>query len=264
MFKVERIRKIKEIISDCKQIDVATLSSLLSVTDATIRNDLEELEQQNFLTRFHGGATLNSVQDEENINNPFSGSGIKYDKNKEEIGEIAAHLIKEKEWIFLGPGTTSYYIAKALLLRTNINVLTNNFWVASVLSSAPNIQVLFLGGHLSTNGFYSLPDDINAELHNIYLDKCFFSVDGADLEAGYTLSDLSILELIKSISSRSKEIIFAVDCLKFEQRSFRKIGALNFPNILITNDNIPIAFKTYFLEHDVCTYTSYDLESWKL
>ena len=56
MFKIERLRKIKEILADCKQIDVSTLSSLLEVTDATIRNDLEELEKEGFLTRFHGGS----------------------------------------------------------------------------------------------------------------------------------------------------------------------------------------------------------------
>lgn len=264
MFKVERIRKIKEILSDCKQIDVATLRSLLNVTDATIRNDFEELEKEGFLTRFHGGATLNAVQEEEDAQSLFKANSIEYDKHKEEIGEIASRLIEEREWVFLGPGTTAYYIAKALSQRTNINVMTNNFWVVNALASSPGIQVIFLGGHLKRGSFYSLPDDIGAELHDIYLDKCFFSVDGADIDAGYTLSDLSIQELIKAISAHSKEILFGLDCSKFGQRSFRKIGDLDFPDVLITNDNIPDEFKTYYLEHGVRVYASYDLKSWKL
>ncbi len=259
MFKIERLRKIKEILTDCKQIDVSTLSSLLNVTDATIRNDLEELEKEGFLTRFHGGATLNAAQENENSNSPFSGISIAYSRYKEEIGVIAAQLIQEKEWIFLGPGTTSYYIAKALLTRTGINVLTNNFWVSGVLSANPNIQCLFWGGRLVTQGYYSLPDDIDAELHNIYLDKCFFSVDGVDLEAGYTLSDLSVQEIIRAVTPRSRQVIFGLDCEKFGRRTFRKIGDLDFPDIVITNENIPEEYKKYYLEHNVCTYTSYNL-----
>ncbi|MBS5386549.1 MAG: DeoR/GlpR transcriptional regulator [Clostridiales bacterium] len=264
MFKIERLRKIKEILADCKQIDVSTLSSLLEVTDATIRNDLEELEKEGFLTRFHGGATLNTAQEEENNTLTFTGAAPVYDKDKEEIGEIASRLIQEREWIFLGPGTTSYYIAKALLTRNNINVLTNNFWVAGVLSAVPNIQCLFLGGHLVTNGFYSYPDDISAELHNIYLDKCFFSVDGVDFDAGYTLSDLSVQELIRTITPKCKEIIFGIDCSKFGKRAFRKIGDLDFPDIIITNDTITAEYKNYYLEHQIGVYTSYNLENWKL
>lgn len=45
MFKAERLHRIKEIIFERKQIDVATLSTLLNVTEVTIRNDLEQLEK---------------------------------------------------------------------------------------------------------------------------------------------------------------------------------------------------------------------------
>ncbi|SHK30220.1 DeoR/GlpR family DNA-binding transcription regulator [Hespellia stercorisuis] len=261
MFKVERIRRIKEILTDCKQIDVGTLSGLLSVSDATIRNDFEELEREGFLTRFHGGATLNATQTAEELHNPFTGTAIKYDKNKEELGEIAVRLVRDGEWIFIGPGTTSYYIAKALLSRSGINVLTNNFLVASVLSANSSIQVLFIGGRLNCAGFYSFPDNIEAELQDVHLDKCFFSVDGVDMDGGYTLSDWSIQELITSIAAKSEKILFVIDCSKFNKRSFRRIGDLDYPDILVTNDNIPTEFKTYYLEHRVCTYTSYDLDS---
>ena len=57
MFKIERIRRIKEILRDCRQIEVSALSSLLNVSDATIRNDLEELEKEGFCFRI--GRPLN-------------------------------------------------------------------------------------------------------------------------------------------------------------------------------------------------------------
>lgn len=261
MFKVERIRRIKEIIFDRKQIEVATLSSLLNVSDATIRNDLEELEQQGYITRFHGGATLNSASTQEDqINQTLSGNAVAYDKNKEEIGVIAARLVNEKEWIFLGPGTTSYYIAKALVQRNNINVMTNNLLAAAMLSSNPSIRILLIGGFLNNEENYTAPDDINREFHDLYLSKAFFSVDGADLEAGYTLTDSSVMDLIRAVSARCDETVFSIDSTKFGRRSFMKVGDLDFAQSVITNDNTPLPYKKYYLEHGICIYTSYDLK----
>lgn len=262
MFKIERHRRIKEILKDCHQIEVSTLSNLLNVSDATIRNDLEELEKDGFLTRFHGGATLNDniLEEQGNPSSTPNQIQVEYNKRKEEIGEIATRIIKEREWIFLGPGTTCYFIAKALASRSNINILTNNFLVVNVLRENSGVRLLFMGGQVEHSGSYTVPDDWEKELHNIYLDKAFFSVDGVDLQAGYTLSDKPAFEIIRAVIKCSRESIMAVDSSKFEQRTFMKVGDLDIVNTIITNANIPDSYKRYYLEHGIRTYTTYDLK----
>lgn len=252
MLKQERIQQIKDILHERRQITVAVLSQLMNVSEATIRNDLEELEQEGYLTRFHGGAKINSqpIKDDA-LNDAFSMSIVGYDKNKEELGMIAAGLVNEKEWIFLGPGTTSYYIAKALTQRNNIHVLTNNLLVSYILSTNSTIKILLLGGRLDNKGLYTIPNDILSELDNVYLSKSFFSVDGADLKAGYTLSDLNVMEIIKAVSSKCEETIFSIDISKFGQRSFRKIGDLDFADTVILNDNAPESVLAYYYEHGI-------------
>lgn len=116
MFKAARVKKIKEIMIDRGQIDVSTLASLLDVTDVTVRADLELLENQGFIIRTHGGAVLNEEYiNQKRINDLCNGSSIEYNKDKDHIGQIAANLVEENEWIFLSGGETCYYIAKALL-----------------------------------------------------------------------------------------------------------------------------------------------------
>jgi DeoR family transcriptional regulator, fructose operon transcriptional repressor len=261
MSKIERKGKIKEIIFDRRQIDVVTISKMLNVSDATIRNDFEELEKEGYITRYHGGATLNSVSaGEKEINDALSGNIVKYDKNKEEIGLIASSLISDKEWIFLGPGTTSYFIAKALMSRNNIKIFTNNMLVSNILSNNSTIQIHFLGGKIDNLGLYSIPNDITKDLNNIYINKSFFSVDGVDIDAGYTLSDLNVLDIIKAISARCQETIFALDSSKFGQRAFMKVGDLDFAQSVIINDSVSTTFKEYYLEHNISVYTSSHLK----
>lgn len=259
MFKVERHRRIKEILKDCRQIEVSSLSNLLNVTEATIRKDLEELEREGFLTRFHGGATLNL--EESSSSNPSSwNQNIEYDKNKEDIGRTAAQLINEREWVFLGPGTTCYYIACALRDRTNINVLTNNFLVAQALYNISGIRLVFFGGQVEYPGFYTLPEHLEKDLENMYLDKAFFSIDGVDINAGYTLSERPVYDLISIISACSRETIMAFDYTKYKQRAFMKVGNLDFAATVITNPAIPDDYKQFFLKHKIQVYTSFDLK----
>lgn len=254
MFKIERIQKIKELLLERRQMEVSTLSTLLKVSDATIRNDLEELENEGFLTRFHGGAALNYAETSGSVN-VFDNAMVPYDRNKEEIGFIAAKSVREREWVFLGPGTTTYYIAKALAHRSNISILTNSFLVINALKDSPHIKIMFLGGRFQRPGFYAVPDDLESEMDNIYLDKAFFSVDGLDLCAGYTLSDIAVLKVIQCVKKHSQETIMAIDSTKFDQRSFRKVCGIDDIKTVVTNPDFPEQYRQFFSLHHISVYS---------
>lgn len=260
MFKAERLQKIKEIIYDRKQVDVLTLSEILSVSDVTIRSDLEQLEKTGFITRMHGGAVLNeSSTQQTEVNEALSGQNIEYDKNKEEIGRIAASLIQEREWVFLGPGITCYYIAKELLQRKNINILTNNFYVVNVLFANPSINVIAAGGQLNNETGSTYGDIFFRSIENIFFSKAFFSVGGVDTNAGYTVPSAGETELIRAVSAKTQELIFAIDYTKFGNISFMQIGGLDMVKTVISNDKMPNDYKKYYFENGVRVYTSYDL-----
>ncbi|MCI8638584.1 MAG: DeoR/GlpR transcriptional regulator [Coprococcus sp.] len=98
MFRPERIQKIKEYLLQHEQAYVQALSAQLNVSDATIRNDFNDLEKEGFIVRFHGGAILNdSGRRNQEVRRALQSDDIGYDRNKEELGIIASHLIQEKE-----------------------------------------------------------------------------------------------------------------------------------------------------------------------
>lgn len=257
MNKSERINRIKEIVYEKKRIDVSALSVMLEVTETTIRNDLEQLEKENFLTRYHGGASLNTNGSPSSpLQSASSRIEIPYDSEKERLAELAVSMIQEREWIFLGPGTTCYYIAKALSAKKNINVMTNNFFVVNTLSSNPLIRILFLGGNVLNDGMYSVPDNIEQSLKQFYLSKAFFSVDAVSLEGGYTLTDVYILDIIKKVCSCSEESIMCADSKKFGQRSFMYLADLDFTSSVLTDRPLPSEYEDYYKKHGVQIYTA--------
>jgi len=145
MFADARVEKIKEILLEYKHVDMSTLCSLLSVSMATIRRDLDKLEQEGFLTKAHGGAILKDLTDAEvlltNVEDPFIGE-------KKQIGIIAAALVEDNDIIFLGGGNTILQIAKNLRDKTNINLITNNINVVFELANCKNINLKLVGGDL--------------------------------------------------------------------------------------------------------------------
>ena len=198
MFKAARIAKIKEILLDRGRIDVSTLSSLLNVTEVTIRSDLELLEQENYIIRTHGGAILNEdvVNQKEEIESLFH---IEYDRNKENIGRIAADMISPNEWIFIGQGTTCYFIAKALLDKSKVNVVTNNLLAAASLARNSSANIILLGGELAHENLFTSGEMFFKNLENIFISKAFLTVNGVDFQSGYTVSNVSDIMLFSFI-----------------------------------------------------------------
>jgi DeoR/GlpR family transcriptional regulator of sugar metabolism len=252
MFKKERQKNIKKMLTNRKQVAVLELSTLFKVSEVTIRNDLGELEREGFLTRLHGGAILKEAGPEKQdpvVATPFG--SIECDANKQQIGKVAASLVNERERIFLGPGTTCYYIAKELLHRSDITVLTNNLYVANVLLSNPYIKVLLTGGQLVRDQYCVVDDMFTKSIESLYLSKAFFSVGGADFSAGYTVSSVPETEIYKQIAERSKEVIMALDNTKFNMHEFVYLGDLDMLPIVISDSKMPESYKEYYLAHNV-------------
>ena len=253
MNKLERQNQLREIFSSLHRAEVKDLSKSLGVSEATIRTDLESLEEEGFLTRFHGGALINKKgkPDDEP-----AGLIVPYEECKEQIGIIAASLINNYEGVFLGPGSTCYFIALALRKRTDItiNVVTNSFLIASVLGDYPHIRLHFIGGRVQNR--YTVSEDLNKDLQDIYLDKMFFSIDGIDPGAGYTLSDAAVHEVILTVARRTKMPIMAADVSKFGRRSFMKIGGMDFTPAVVTTPDIPELYLNYYKERRIKVFTS--------
>ena len=257
MFKAARLQAIKDIITERKQVDVATLSAILSVSEVTIRKDFEELQNKGVIIKTHGGAILNedhAVLDAEEINQ------IPYDKDKEYIGLIAAQMIKERDVVFLGPGATCYYIAKALKDKKNIKVVTNSRFVLNVLADSPLVNMVFIGGNYMPTINAMTGDMVQKVLKEFLLDKAFISVSGVHMSHGYMVPNEEEIKIYKTITSITKELIIVADHTKFNKTSFLKLGPLNIANSIITNKNVSADYKAEFFKEGVQIFTSYDIK----
>ncbi len=259
MFATERIKKIKQILLEYKKVDVSHLSQILSVSEVTVRKDLERLENDGFLTKIHGGAVLNELSP---LDIPHNLVEIPHFEHKRMIGLIAAQMIQPNEAVFIGSGSTCLQIAKNLKETKNVTIVTNNLSVAVELSRLPSLRVNVTGGELRVEEFtQSLigPKAIES-LQGIYVDKAFIGVNGISLKRGYTVQDSNEGFIVSEIAKSANELIVVADHAKFNKIAFTQLGEITMADKVITDELVPEEYIRFYFENNTPMFTTYQFD----
>ncbi len=254
MFAIERIRIIKNYITNNQQAEVSALSSMLNVSEVTIRRDLEKLESEGFLTRTHGGAVLNDKEAEALL--PFEGHNL---TDYQEIAEIAVQLIKDGDIIMLTNGIINLYIAKKLGIKNNITILTNDITIATELSSNKSVKVVLLGGDIDFRYNAVFGTLTNNNLKQFFVTKLFIEIDGISSDLDLTVSSIDMASLIQEAAVNASQKVLLLTADAFEKNSFYRVGKANqIADRLITNSRIKDVYKNILFNSNLQLFTSID------
>ena len=138
-----RRMKILDLIREDGHAKVQDLSRIFNVTDVTIRQDLEMLEQMGHVQREHGGAFLKDIGSFVKTGQVLNQINI---EEKKEIAHKAVALINEGDCIILDSGSTTTEIARLLFEFHNLTVITNSLNIALILGENPAINLIVSGG----------------------------------------------------------------------------------------------------------------------
>jgi DeoR/GlpR family transcriptional regulator of sugar metabolism len=208
-----RRQSLLEILRKQPGLRVPELAQSLNVSEGTVRNDLDALENEGKLKRVHGGAVLNDQGQFQN--NLFV---RRYKQNvaaKFAIARQAALLVMDGDSILLDASSTCYYFACALSERQGLRVVTNGFEVARELAQNPSNHVILIGGVVNNDSSSVtglLSEKIIEELH---IQKTFLSCSGFSLERGMTEVHLAEAQLKRKIIESTQELFALVDSSKF-------------------------------------------------
>ncbi len=237
MTTYERRQSLLDILRKQPGLRVSELAMALDVSEGTVRNDLNALEQQGLLTRVHGGAVLN--QQDQFQNNSFI---RRYQQNaaaKLAIAREAAALVNDDASILLDASSTAHYFAKALSKHQRLRVMTNGFEVARELAQNTTNTVILIGGIVnnepaSVTGLLS--EHIIEELH---IQKAFLSCSGFSLERGMTEVHLAEAQLKRKVIESSQELFALVDSSKFGKEDLTSFARPEKISRLFTDQHLP-------------------------
>jgi len=138
-----RRERIAEFVLGHDLVSAKDLAARFDVSVMTIHRDLDELEQQGVLRKVHGGATPQpSSLFESNVR--FRLGTAKAEKDA--LARYALTLIEPGQAVLLDDATTTLALARLLLERTPLTVITNYLATMKLLSGVPGVRLIALGG----------------------------------------------------------------------------------------------------------------------
>jgi DeoR/GlpR family transcriptional regulator of sugar metabolism len=234
MLSVRRQQIIEHVLSK-KSVRVDELSDIFNVSLATIRRDLNEIEEKGLIQRVHGGALL--VEDSEEP--PILNRKNKQSEAKRRIGSAAADLVNDHETIIISSGTTTEAMVPFLTGKSGLTVITNTINIASQLARYPHISVVVLGGWLR-HSEYSMHGHITDQaLQDLHADKLFHGTFGLDPEFGLTGTDMQEVQTDRKILSAAQQLIILADHTKFGVIGQIRLSSLEKVDTIITDDQTP-------------------------
>lgn len=234
LFAEERHAQILNMLQQKSKLYVADLCAHFSVSPATIRNDLRELEGRRMLKRTHGGA----IPLEKAAFEPTTSKRIGNREHKRSIAAYAATLVEEGDTIALDAGTTTMELAKCLAQRSDITVLTNDVRIASYLENNSSMTVVLIGGILRHGLGCSVGPIATAAISQLNVDKAFLGANAYSINKGFSTPDLQQAEVKKALIRCAAETIVLCDSSKFGRVSFVKFASEHEVDRLITDRDI--------------------------
>ena len=227
MIAAERKKLIVDQVNKHKIVKVVELSKKFNTTEATIRRDLEELQQQKKVRRVHGGAIAVTPSAKLNDKDTLK---IRCIEEKKRIALAAYEFIDEDDALTLDASTTVFELAKLIVSgrKKNISIITNSFDMVALLlphlTLRPDIMIFHTGGVLTPIMNAGLGSIAVSTLENMRTDKCFLGVNGIDPDYGYSCPSFEDAAAKKAMLKSAKQRFILSDHTKISEMYMGKFA----------------------------------------
>lgn len=239
MFSEERKEKILEIVERKKRVKVSELSSVLGISEVTVRKDLDDLHSERKLYRTHGGAmVMHHEKNEMSLQELL----VRQIEEKQKIAVKAFPYICDNDVILMDDSTTVQELAKLVAAAdfANLTVVTISVPVVNILLANSQLNVVMIGGPVACKTHAvlgSLPERLLREMR---VDKCFIGINGVEPDGVYTTSSFLEMTMKQTMLEISRQKFILADHTKFGQPSFLKVEDLaGKVDCLITDCRLP-------------------------
>jgi len=235
VFPAERRQEVIRALQQDRTLSVRDLSKKLSVSQATIRRDLMDLERFGRVVRSHGGASL--VGSGLAVEPPLLNRRREHQAEKSEIAAAALDLIGDGDAVALDVGTTTFELAKALRRRSGLTIFTNSIPAAEILSGTAH-AVYLIGGQLRHQEF-SLVGALTRDLvRRFKFDVFFLGVAGFHLASGFSDYSVEDVEIKQAFMASARRTVALVDSSKWGRASLAGVAELSEVDTVVTDRRV--------------------------
>lgn len=238
MRRAERLTAILDRLASGGSVSVTDLADTFRVSQATMRRDLQILEDQRLLSRTHGGA----VADSEAFELPLRYRDTKQREAKRAIAREALRRIPDGGAVVgLTGGTTTTEVARLIADRPGVAVVTNAINIGTLLAVRPRLKLIMTGGVARPQSYELVGPLAEATLAGLNIEIAFVGVDGLDAGVGLTTHDEVEAHTNATLIRRSRRVVVVADGSKIGRVRLARIAPVGAVHELVTDVSADVA-----------------------
>jgi DeoR/GlpR family transcriptional regulator of sugar metabolism len=176
MLAQERQQRILSLLEERGTVRTIDLAEDFEVTDETIRRDLQVLEENNQLTRIHGGASSTSGRPK--LQSFTERRAVEVDK-KRRIAQLALQMVEPGKTYAFDSSTTAFELV-SILPDLPFRVVTNAYAVIDHLIRFSNVDLISTGGRYDQKTQTFVGSDSHRAIQRYQIQTAFVSCIGLD------------------------------------------------------------------------------------
>jgi DeoR family transcriptional regulator, fructose operon transcriptional repressor len=233
--RLERLAAIERLLRERGQCTVEVLASELNVSDMTIRRDLQHLAEAGRVVRTHGGA---APAEQVLFEFQFLRRTRQQGEQKDAIGERAAALVEDGQSVMLDSGTTTLSLARHLVRRQRLVVITTSLPIAATLQSAVGVETHLLGGIIRRDTPDLSGPLTEANLDAFHADLAFIGADAVGTDGELFNASMSNGRMLAKMATRAGAVYVVADSSKIGRSALSRFGNVRNWSGLITDNCI--------------------------
>lgn len=229
--------QIVELLTANGGMRLTELSEAFSVSEMTVRRDLDELEREGLVERVHGGAVLAQRGTDEP---GFEKKALLEQEEKNAIARRAAGMVRPGSAVALSAGTTTWALARQLARLEQLTVVTNSMkvWQEFQQEQRKGRSVILTGGEFRTPSDALVGPTADAAIRSLYFDILFLGVHGVDPVAGLTTPNISEAETNRAFISRCRKLVVVADHTKWRRTALCSMAPLSIVDVMVSDDGL--------------------------
>ncbi|MEV4973819.1 DeoR/GlpR family DNA-binding transcription regulator [Streptomyces scopuliridis] len=239
-------------------VRVNELTRRLSVSDMTVRRDLDALSRQGVIEKVHGGAV--PVVEASTHEPGFEAKSALELTAKEDIARAAAAMAVPGSSIALSGGTTTFALAHHLLDVPDLTVVTNSTRVADVFHTGqraaggaggqrPGAAMVVLTGGVRTPSDSLVGPVADQAIRSLHFDVLFLGVHGISAEAGLSTPNLGEAETNRHFVRSARRVVVVADHTKWGTVGLSSFATLDQVDTLVTDSGLSAAAREEIAEY---------------
>lgn len=230
--RVHRLAEIQRLLAHGSAVTIGQLTEELGVSEATVRRDLESLQESGLVQRTHGGAVPVAKRVHERPYPERSGVLVAH---KQAIGRAAARMLEADQTVFIGGGSTTLRLAEQLP-DIDLTVVTNSLPVADRLGHNTRIHVIVVGGNLRAPELSIVGPKAVEAIQSYRAEIAFLGVPALDAQQGFTADGDIEAATDSAFMTMARRTVVLADHSKIGRVSTTHVAPLSAIDTVVTDD----------------------------